>query len=291
MKESIYENSFIFDDDIEYYTIEYRRKMREYIKQRNEIMQYGLKFNVSPPTESPLIIKPIRMVDYLTFQSSINCLLLEKNKVPDPKIISMSYLDYLIHLIEIGDDTSNMYAYMFLQIVKLSCGVTEEDLNSGNFTWIKDKKSKNSIMFNKVEYTRKDFDEIREIICDQNFIELPDDNIDAKFKKAMDDARKFKNRNSKKMGGIEDQIICVSIGSNLSMEEIKGMTIRKFQKFLQRIDYKLNYEICKTAEMGGMVKFEKEIPHWRSEIIIDKYSDLMVDFKSVENKVTGKTTK
>ena len=83
-------------------------------------------------------------------------------------------------------------------------------------------------------------------------------------------------------------MICVLISTALSTEQIHNLTIRKFIKILQRVDHKMHYEIYKTAECSGMVKFKEGIDHWMSEIKRNKYSDVIVnsdDYESLKNKI------
>jgi hypothetical protein len=74
------------------------------------------------------------------------------------------------------------------------------------------------------------------------------------------------------------------ISTELNLDMIKHMSIRKFEKALSRIDFKIHYEIYKEAECSGMVTFKKGIDHWMSDLTNDdKYSDVKVgleDFKS-----------
>ena len=57
----------------------------------------------------PVLNYPAMMRDYLNFHFYASCLLLEKNSVPDPKVISMSYLEYLY---SISDDKNRMILLM-----------------------------------------------------------------------------------------------------------------------------------------------------------------------------------
>lgn len=45
-----------------------------------------------------LKLYPIKLRDYFKFQLFSECLILEKNSVPDVKIIQMTYLQYLYHM-------------------------------------------------------------------------------------------------------------------------------------------------------------------------------------------------
>ena len=59
---------------------------------------------------------------------------------------------------------------------------------------------------------------------------------------------------------------------------------------LQRIDYKLHYQIYKTAEMGGMVTFKESVDHWMSDLSKkNKYEDVVLDYGNLKDKLNNVT--
>ena len=91
-----------------------------------------------------------------------------------------------------------------------------------------------------------------------------------------------------KMCSLEEQMICVLISTPLKLEDIYKLTIRKFEKILQRVDAKLHYQIYLNASMSGMVKFKDEsvIQHWMNDLTKDdRYSDVKVDMDAMRNKI------
>ena len=114
--------------------------------------------------------------------------------------------------------------------------------------------------------------------------------IDPRLKKELDEARRLKNLNKKKMASLEDQIICVLISTSFDLKKIQSLTIRKFTKILSRLDHKLHYEIYKLAETSGFVEFKQEISHWMCDLSEnDAYSDVKVDFDEFKNKMSKVT--
>jgi hypothetical protein len=108
----------------------------------------------------------------------------------------------------------------------------------------------------------------------------------------LDKAREQKAKmSSEKQCGLEDQMICLSIATGMTLDDIYNMTIRKFKKYIRRVDHKLHYEIYKSASMSGFVEFkDKTFPkHWMVDLDVeDKYDDVLVSFDSVADKF-GKT--
>ena len=97
-------------------------------------------------------------------------------------------------------------------------------------------------------------------------------------------------QSKKKMGSLEDQIICVLISTPLKLQDVYELAIRKFEKVLQRVDAKLHYQVYLTASMSGFVKFEDKdaIKHWMSDFTpTDYYEDVKVDMEEMKNKIDG----
>lgn len=231
-----------------------------------------------------LLIYPAIMNDYINFHWSVTSLLLDKNSIPDPKIISMSYLSYLYFLSK--DENNPPYLLMFkiLLLIVLHIDTKDED-RIGFYS----ENGKAYILIDDIKYYDDDFEKIKNIIFEQNCIEGIDETIQKEVRDAMEKAEEYRmKQNANKIGSLEDQMICVSISSPYRLEEIYKMTIRKFSKILQRIDCKLHYQIYLSAEMSGMVTFKDKdsITHWMSDLTKkDKYKDVKIDSDEMHNKI------
>ena len=236
-----------------------------------------------PVPHGELLICSVTMADYMNFHFAVNCLLLEKNRVPDPRIIRMSYLEYLHYLINQNEE-GMIFGYMLLDIISICLKI-----HSDKVAFVYNENNKIKLKLDGVEYDKKDFDEITKIICDQNMIELPDYTIDPNVEKALREAQAYKARhqNKTKMCSLEDQIVCVMISTSLNIDDIKKLSLRKFYKILERVDKKLHYQIYKQAAMSGMVEMKEEIDHWMCETAKDKYADVMVDYESFKGKINN----
>lgn len=231
-----------------------------------------------------LNIYPAIMREYFDFYLCVNCLLLDKNSVPNPDIISMSYLRYLMY---ISKNEEMPYLSMFTTLLKMVLR-KEDDFLIRFITKNNDREA--FFIIDGVEYDSEDFLNIRKIIFEQNLVESIDETISKEVRDAMNKAQEYKmKQNANKMCSLEDQMICVSISSSYKLEDIYRLPIRKFSKMLERIDHKLHYEIYKTAEMSGMVKFKDgdSLKHWMSDLYKDKYSDVMVDVNEINQKIEG----
>lgn len=221
-------------------------------------------------------ITPIYMENYLRFYSSIGCLTIEKNKISDPKVISMSYLDFLFYLVE-NDDNGKAYGQMLLDILKLSLNLDEKDIR-----YIRNEKGKIILKLKDVEFNKNDFDNLRKIICYQNMPDYNDEYIDPELEEALKEIEQLQNKNQG-ICTLEDQKICVTISSSYKFEDINKLTIRKFVKILKKIDAKLHYQIYKTGECSGMVSFKTPITHWMYSK--DTRFDSLISYDSFKEKM------
>jgi len=75
-----------------------------------------------PVPYKELLIYPVKVIDYLIFFTSVNCLTFEKNKIPDINIIKMSYLDFLFYTFD-KDENGKIYLMMLLEIFKICLNI------------------------------------------------------------------------------------------------------------------------------------------------------------------------
>mgnify|MGYP003326734221 CR=1 FL=1 len=246
--------------------------MSEYIKE--------LYFD-EPIEYKSLLIYPVTMKNYLEFHWLVNCLLIDKNSNPDISIINMSYLRFLYHLSAIEEQP---YLYM---VKALLCMVLKMSIDTDIKFYLKDDKA--FFFINDVEYNSNDFDKIVSIIFEQNCIKPIDNTIQKEVRDALEKAEEYKmKQNKQKICSLEEQMICVLISTALSMEDIYKLTIRKFEKILQRADAKLHYQIYLSASMSGMVTFKDDsfIQHWMNDLSKDdRYADVKVDMDEMKNKI------
>ena len=239
-------------------------------------------FYDKPIPYKDLLIYPATMDRYLDFHFYITCLLLDKNSIPNPAVISMTYLQFLYYM---ASTTELPYLYMFKELLKMVLHIdNDSDLWFGT-----DPNGKAIFRIKGVDYNSEDLDKITDIVFLQNSIEHIDDTIQKEVRDAMEKAKVYKmKQNEYKMCSLEDQMICVLISTALKFDDINKLTIRKFSKILERVDYKLHYEIYLSAEMSGMVKFkdENKIKHWMADLTkSDKYEDVKVDADEMHHKI------
>jgi len=229
-----------------------------------------------------LLIYPVLMSEYFEFFNYINCLTIEKNNIPNAKIIGMSYLEFLYRIKDEKNDSDIMTCGEMLTNIIRICFNVDPD----TFRMYSDNEGKVTLKINNEEINKKEFDTLKRIICYQNSPDYDDAYIDPTLKQALDDANNLRNRDkSAGSTSLERQILCVISGTPFKVEDIMNMTIRKFLLLLEIVNSKVDYLVYKSGECSGNVTFKNPIMHWMYHK--DTKFDTLVNYDSFKQKVNN----
>lgn len=245
-----------------------------------------LLFNKPIKYDENITLYPVRMKDVLTFQQCQIALTLRKDSIFHEKnIIKMGYLDFIKYAYRNNELAENykmpflpMYYDLILSLLQIVCGEdTKISYNSNNLDFfINDKLITNEI-----------FDNLRKIIMIQNDIDFDIDefmNIDTV--KALEKAKEFEAKKNKEKSDIEDYIDSLIIDLKVTEEYVANLTIRKFWRYIKRINKHEEYQACRSGQMSGMVTFKEPIQHWMTSIeLTDKYENLKTDEGDLRSKI------
>lgn len=233
-----------------------------------------------------ITLYPIKMKDIITFQQYQMALTLRKDAIfQDKQIIKMGYLEFIKYACR-NDELAQKYNIPLLPfyydfiigILQLTCG---EDVE------IKYNTSTLDFSINDFLITDEVFDDLRKIIIIQNDIDFDIDefmNIDTV--KALEKAREFEAKKNKEKADIEDYIDSIIIGLKVTEDYVSNLTIRKFWRYIKRINKHEEYEACRSGQMSGMVTFKEPIQHWMTSIeVTDKYENLKTDEEELRSKI------
>ena len=233
-----------------------------------------------------ITLYPIKMKDIITFQQYQMALTLRKDAIfQDKQIIKMGYLEFIKYACR-NDELAKKYNMPLLPfyydfiigVLQLTCG---EDVE------IKYNTSTLDFSINDFLVTDEVFDDIRKIIIIQNDIDFDIDefmNIDTV--KALEKAREFEAKKNKEKADIEDYIDSLIICMKVTEEYVSNLTIRKFWRYIKRINKHEEYEACRSGQMSGMVTFKEPIQHWMTSIeVTDKYENLKTDEEELRSKI------
>ena len=233
-----------------------------------------------------ITLYPIKMKDIITFQQYQIALTLRKDAIfQDKQIIKMGYLEFIKYACR-NDELAQKYNMPLLPfyydfiigVLQLTCG---EDVE------IKYNTSTLDFSINDFLITDEVFDDLRKIIIIQNDIDFDIDefmNIDTV--KALEKAREFEAKKNKEKADIEDYIDSIIIGLKVTEDYVSNLTIRKFWRYIKRINKHEEYEACRSGQMSGMVTFKEPIQHWMTSIeVTDKYENLKTDEEELRSKI------
>ena len=233
-----------------------------------------------------ITLYPIKMKDIITFQQYQMALTLRKDAIfQDKQIIKMGYLEFIKYACR-NDELAQKYNMPLLPfyydfiigILQLTCG---EDVE------IRYNTSTLDFSINDFLVTDEVFDDLRKIIIIQNDIDFDIDefmNIDTV--KALEKAREFEAKKNKEKADIEDYIDSIIIGLKVTEDYVSNLTIRKFWRYIKRINKHEEYEACRSGQMSGMVTFKEPIQHWMTSIeVTDKYENLKTDEEELRSKI------
>lgn len=245
-----------------------------------------LLFNKEIKYNDQITLYPIKMKDILLFQQCQSALTLRKDSIfLEKSIIKMQYLDFIKYAyrnVELSEKYHlpllPLYYDFIIQILHLACR------ESASIT--QDKKTFD-FWVNDLLITNEIFDDLRKIIMIQNDIDFDIDefmNIDTI--KALEKAREFEAKKNKEKSDIEDYIDSLIVDLKVTEEYVSELTIRKFWRYIKRINKHEEYQSCRSAQMSGMVTFKEPIQHWMTSIeITDKYETLKTDEDELRSKI------
>jgi hypothetical protein len=247
-----------------------------------------------PVPYKDIIIYPATVRDFGSFRGYEECFRLEKNSIPDPKIISMTELEYLYYLNQTNNEVPYLIWFDRALSVCLKDDKSFDDIEKSVERYRVDEKGKPFFIINGKNYTSQDFVEIKNIICIQNLVDLPDENISRDVRHSLDLAKDYKRRIAdEKPASLEDYIVSLAVTTGWTFDYIYDMSLRKFDKCLRRMDMYIHYKIFLSASMSGMVEFKDKsfIKHWLTGLDDEKYKDVSVDLSTVQDKISFESAK
>lgn len=200
-----------------------------------------------------VLIYPVQMKYIDKFYQYINCLLIEKHKIPDVNVIKMSYLRFIFEL----SYSSQEYYICWRYLKKLLILVFRYKFH---FLFIKNKlyiKVKNKIL------SEQDFDKIRKIICKQNLIVLNEDLLSPEVQRAIKEAREYMLK-KETPATTEENVLSFFAATGYEPEKIKNLTIYIFNKTMQRLNLLKAWEIYTYPSLKSGES--DKIKHWLSHI-------------------------
>lgn len=246
-----------------------------------------------------ILIYPVKVRDYYKFMSSIDILKIDKNKIPDVRVIQMSYLTFILGIII----ESNEYRDMFINVLEL-CFHVNQDVKCYNKKFpykeilygnIDDKEiyfingydvniefdGKNSVLnIGEFKIYAQDFNDIIDIICFLNFNDYDNEEMSDDFKKLLEEYHRLKNRNIKPPT-LESQLIAIMSQNGMTKQELMNETMYTVRGMIDSIVGCVDYQVQHNYRANTMTdKKLPDIEHWLIKSNKGKYDDMFSDLDS-----------
>jgi len=253
---------------------------------KKELLYPFLIFDKPIRYKENITFNPVKMKNIIEFQQSSLSITFPKDSiVTEKQLIKMSYFDFIKYahenkeLAEKYDSPLLPYYWTWaLSLIRLTL---DENIE------LKYNQQNLSIFINDEEISSEIFDDIRKIIILQNDIDYDvDEFMNKDTIQALEKAREFEMKKRKEKSDIEDYIDSMVVGLKVTEEYISNLSIRKFWRYIKRLNKHEDYLACRSGEMSGMVTFKEPYSHWMSTISTDdKYENLKADEGELRGKV------
>lgn len=271
-----------------------------------------------PQEYKDFLILPLKLRQSELYSKLISYFSLPKNHIPDKHIIKMTYFKYLLYVYEssinhslkesnqptvdvegdlielfsnilvakegeISKDKDGKIDIKILRLYKKNVTdrkiETYEDLNMKakieiNIGITKDNKVKNIVL------TESDFDNIREILLEQNgssldFVNQYDPELEEKL---------VIYRKKNESATLEEQIFSFCAVMKKLPEEIMELSFYQFNKIYKRLGILSDYKTYKGLESSGQIKFKRHtILHWSDHVKErNRYDEILITKEAFE---------
>ena len=229
-----------------------------------------------------LHIKPVTVSMYPFYRDNVSVLTIDKNRINDAKIISMSYLQYLVDIVLPQDKA---YQHALFTILSISLGddykYTVGHLDNGKaYLGV---YQEDEILCRIVA---KEFDRISEIILNYNDREYDDRYISEDLRKAMEDFYNIKYKDQH-VPTLEEKKAFVSFKSGLTLNQLNEMSYRHFDIMYNHCVKNDLFFADKIIQASEKYKVNEEIVYPLFKKKSDKYSEFLQDAGSFERRVSA----
>ena len=225
-----------------------------------------------------IYIYPITVRNSEYFLSSVGILTIDKNSLPDPKVISMSYLQFMCEKLFADKEDGQAYIYAMYNLMHLCLG-----LEAPAIKWINDRPYLCDLK-QGVEISAKEFDSIKRIILYQNFLHYDDEYINPDLEKALAEQKELAHKNYEEPS-LERKISIITSHSGLPKKDQLEMTFRSHASLFEEVIGEVDYTTKRNAAIIGGE--ENKIEHWVFKKKKDKYEGYVKSVDSFTKSIGG----
>lgn len=240
-------------------------------------------------------IYPIKVSDWVDFETCVDILKFDKNTIPDANIVAMSQLEYLETVrFQMSEEIAKGVSYGYNEMQKFKqifsiclhedyVGIHKDE--KGKYIILVAKKAEDKDeLYLKYTITNKEYLEISRIILFQNIFDYDDRDINPDVIEQYNEYVRLKQKNTN-VPTLEEQIIYVISKYKCSIDVINDMTYRMFSMLYNSY---LDMDIYRTDMMYKTAyKFDvkENISHPLFAKKKDKYEELFISQDALSNKL------
>lgn len=268
------------------------RKLYELYKNFGSMENFNIVFYSTnqPIPYKNLFIYPVKTIYYIFFHTLAECFFINKYDSKIDECMGMNPLQFLFYRnSDKGIDNAMNYLPL-LEHLLLMCLNKSQTMENGKRTIeFVEKNKKQFIRIENKDFGWRDFEKIRDIICEQNCIQLPDWKIHPDIRKKLKEKDELMARiNKQKIASFEELIDCLMLASGYSEEYILNLSIRRFTNLLKRYDIMKNYELMTILTPNMDKKDREKIMSWNCAIPKqDQYLSKVTNLSEIEKQISG----
>lgn len=210
-----------------------------------------------PQVYKNIKLHPIKIVDEDMYYKLNDLMGYNKNRIPDKDVLKMSYMKFICYTMSIVQEKD-----LVAELEEFMKYITKEDVSIiieykkypvesiADFSFY--------MIVNEISYTESDFDNIREMILQQNGLSIEYVN---EFDPTLEDSLAFINR--KNNHTLEDEVFAMSTGLCVPISHFEDYTYYQFKKQFDRLCLFIDYNTLKPLEASGQISFKSGgVNHW-----------------------------
>lgn len=221
-----------------------------------------------------ILIYPISVKDSEMFLTWVDIISVDKNSLPDPKYISMPYLNFLINTFILAEDkTVAESTQKKLSLIFRYCLKLENDISI-----ILNEKKKLQLICGDYTIGAKQFDDIRRIILYQNILGYDDSYIDPDVQQVIQEMEELKSKDID-FPTMERKMAIITAHTGITKEAQMAMTFRSHTSLFKEVCGEVDFSTIRTAALIGNMFSEKknELEDWIYKKKRGKYDGYFVN--------------
>jgi hypothetical protein len=212
---------------------------------------------------------PIKLVDVYAQELFYKIFQYPKNYIPEKKILKMSYLKYLLYIVQGSVDIDgSQISNGLLEFLKY---VTKEDDIKYNYFYNNGEDFFENLILEVIiggkKFTEQDFDIIRGIILQQNGLSIE---YVEEFDPSLEKLLAYSHAGASDMT-LEDQICTFATMNQMPINAVENYTLYQFKKHFIRSAMFIDYTLFSPLETSGQIKSKT------GEKIVKNYMEHMHD--------------